>query len=67
VADLMQAALRWLADHTPTSAERLRLADGTPVVCGRSRTTATRSALAGWAGYGHDPSHHCFSGVPGCC
>ena len=30
------------------------------VVCGRWRTTATRSALAGWAGYGHDPSHHCF-------
>jgi hypothetical protein len=60
VADLMEAALRWLADHTPATAERLRLLDGTPVVCGRSRTTATRSGLAGWAGYGHDTSHHCF-------
>ena len=60
VAELMEAALRWLADQTPASAERLRLLDGTPVVCGRSRTTATRSELAGWAGYGHDTSHHCF-------
>jgi hypothetical protein len=59
-AGLLEAALRWLADHTPASSERLRLLDGTPVVCGRSRTTATRSDLAGWAGYGRDPSHHCF-------
>jgi hypothetical protein len=60
VTDLMQAALRWLADHTPATAELLRLLDGTPVVCGRSRTTATRSQLFGYAGYGHDTSHHCF-------
>jgi hypothetical protein len=59
-ADLMEAALRWLADHTPATVELLRLLDGTPVVCGRSRTTANRSQLAGWAGYGHDTSHHCF-------
>jgi hypothetical protein len=57
---LLEAALRWLADHTPATTELLRLLDGTPVVCGRSRTTATRSDLAGWAGYGHDTSHHCF-------
>ena len=56
----MDAALRWLADHTPATAELLRLLDGTPVVCGRSRTTARRSNLAGWAGYGRDTSHHCF-------
>jgi hypothetical protein len=60
LADLMEAALRWLADHTPATAELLRLLDGIPVVCGRSRTTAKRSNLAGWAGYGHDTSHHCF-------
>lgn len=30
------------------------------MVCGRSRATATRSGLAGWAGYGHDASHRCF-------
>jgi hypothetical protein len=59
-ADLMEAALRWLADHTPTTAELLRLLDGTPLVCGRSRTTAIRSNLFGFAGYGHDTSHHCF-------
>jgi hypothetical protein len=59
-ADLMEAAVRWLADHTPATAELLRLVDGTPVVCGRSRRTAQRSGLAGWAGYGHDTSHHCF-------
>jgi hypothetical protein len=39
---------------------RLRLADGTPLLWGRSRTTAVRSDLAGYAGYGHDTSHHCF-------
>jgi hypothetical protein len=60
VTDLMGAALGWLADHTPATAELLRLLDGTPVVCGRSRTTAKRSQLFGYAGYGHDPSHHCF-------
>jgi hypothetical protein len=59
-AELMQAALGWLADHTPATAELLRLLDGTPVVCGRSRTTARRSQLFGYAGYGHDTSHHCF-------
>jgi hypothetical protein len=57
---LLEAALRWLADHTPASSELLRLLDGTPLVCGRSRATARRSDLAGWAGYGHDTSHHCF-------
>jgi hypothetical protein len=60
LAWLLEAALRWLAEHTPASAERRRLLDGTPVVCGRSRTTTRRSGLAGWAGYGHDASHHCF-------
>jgi hypothetical protein len=60
VAWLLEAALRWLAEATPASAERLRLLDGTPVPCGRSRTTAKRSDLAGWAGYGRDASHHCF-------
>ncbi|KWW97324.1 Transposase IS4 family protein [Carbonactinospora thermoautotrophica] len=59
-ADLMEDALRWLADHTPATAEPLRLMDGTPVPCGASRTTARRSNLFGWAGYGHDTSHHRF-------
>ncbi len=39
-APLMEAALRWLADHTPGSAELLRLMDATPVPCGQSVITA---------------------------
>jgi hypothetical protein len=34
VAWLLEAALRWLADHTPDTAELLRLLDGTPGVPG---------------------------------
>jgi hypothetical protein len=59
-APLMEAALRWLADHTPGSAEMLRLMDGTPVPCGQSVVTAKRSDLAGWAGYGYCASHSRF-------
>jgi Transposase DDE domain len=33
------------------------LVDSTPVECGRSRETAKRSALAGWATYGYCASH----------
>ena len=56
-APLMEAALRWLADHTPGSAELLRLMDATPVPCGQSVITARRSNLFGYAGYGYCPSH----------
>jgi hypothetical protein len=59
-APLMEAALRWLADHTPGSAELLRLMDGTPVPCGQSVVTAKRSDLAGYAGYGYCASHSRF-------
>jgi hypothetical protein len=57
LAPLMEAALRWLADHSPGSAELVRLMDATPVPCGHSVITARRSGLAGWAGYGYCPSH----------
>jgi hypothetical protein len=57
LAPLMEAALRWLADQTPGSAELLRLMDATPVPCGQSVVTARRSGLYGWAGYGYCPSH----------
>lgn len=60
VADLMQAALRWLADHTPGSAEPLRLLDATPVPCGQSTITAKRSQLFGYAGYGYETAHSRF-------
>jgi hypothetical protein len=56
-APLMEAALRWLADQTPATAELLRLMDATPVPCGQSVITARRSDLFGWAGYGYCPSH----------
>jgi hypothetical protein len=59
-ADLLEDTLRWLADHTPATTELLRLVDGTPVPCGASRTTARRSDLFGYAGYGRDSSHHRF-------
>jgi hypothetical protein len=56
-AALMEAALRWLADQTPGTAEMLRLMDATPVPCGQSKITARRSGLFGWAGYSYCPSH----------
>lgn len=59
-ADLMDTALRWIAGCTPATAELLRLMDGTAVPCAASRVTAKRSDLFGWAGYGHDTSHHRF-------
>jgi hypothetical protein len=56
-APLMEAALRWLADATPATAELVRLMDATPVPCGQSVVTARRSDLYGYAGYGYCPSH----------
>ena len=56
-APLMEAALRWLAEATPGSAETLRLMDATPVPCGHSVITAKRPDLYGRAGYGYCPSH----------
>lgn len=56
-APLMEAALRWLASHTPASAELVRLLDATPIPCGQSVITARRSDLFGYAGYGYCPSH----------
>ena len=56
-APLMETALRWLAEHTPGSAEPLRLMDATPIGCGQSKTTTQRSNLFGWAGYGYESAH----------
>ena len=40
------------------------VADSTPVECGRSRETARRSDLAGWAEYGYCATHsRCFWGL----
>jgi hypothetical protein len=56
-APLLEAAVRWLGEHTPGSAEPLRLMDATAIGCGQSKTTAQRSDLFGWAGYGYESAH----------
>ncbi|HZA86305.1 MAG TPA: IS982 family transposase, partial [Acidimicrobiales bacterium] len=53
----LQALIRVLAEDTDVWADDPWLIDSTPVECGRSRPTAKRSNLAGWAGYGRCPSH----------
>jgi hypothetical protein len=54
---LLQQAIRDLARATDLWADPVWITDSTPVECGRSRDTARRSALAGWAGYGYSRSH----------
>jgi hypothetical protein len=56
-APLLEAAMRWLANRTPATAEPLRLLDATPIGCGQSKLTTKRSDLFGWAGTGYDSSH----------
>ena len=53
----LQALIRVLAEDTDVWADDTWLIDSTPVECGRSRPTAKRSNLAGWAGYGYCASH----------
>lgn len=56
-ADQLRALIRILATDTDLWADGLWLIDSTPVECGRSRPTAKRSQLSGWAGYGYCASH----------
>jgi Transposase DDE domain len=53
----LQAMIRLLGEDTDVWADDTWLIDSTPVECGRSRPTARRSNLAGWAGYGYCASH----------
>lgn len=54
----MQALIRMLAaGPVDVVHDDVWLIDSTPVECGRSRQTAKRSDLAGWAGYGYCASH----------
>ena len=46
-----------LAQHVPVATDDVWVVDSTPVECGRSRDTAKRSDLAGWAEYGYCASH----------
>ncbi len=54
---LMQHLTGHLARTCPSWTDDLWLVDSTPVECGRSRETAKRSDLAGWATYGYFASH----------
>jgi hypothetical protein len=64
-AVLMEAALRWLADHTPATTELL--VDGTPVVCGRSRTTASGRSWPAGPATATTPPITASTGAAGCC
>ena len=46
-----------LARDTSLWTDDVWVVDSTPVECGRSRETARRSDLAGWAEYGYCASH----------
>jgi Transposase DDE domain len=56
-AAMLRSVTRILAADTDAWADDTWLIDSTPVECGRSRPTAKRSNLAGWAGYGYCASH----------
>jgi hypothetical protein len=56
-APLVATILHAVALACPSWGDQWRLLDATPVPCGQSRQTRQRSELAGWAGYGYDPSH----------
>jgi hypothetical protein len=56
-AALITTLIRILAADTSLWADDVWVADSTPVECGRSRDTARRSDLAGWAEYGYCASH----------
>src|SRR5665811_1863141 len=53
----MRHVTAMLARSCPSYGDDLWLVDSTPVECGRSRQTAKRSDLAGWATYGYCASH----------
>ena len=56
-ADLVRTVIRCLAVDTSLWTDDVWVVDSTPVECGRSRETAKRSDLAGWAQYGYCASH----------
>ncbi len=53
----LRAIIRLLALDTEYWDDDTWVMDSTPVECGRSRPTALRSDLAGWASYGYCASH----------
>ena len=59
-AGLVRSVIRILAADTTLWTDDVWVVDSTPVECGRSRETAKRSDLAGWAEYGYCASHSRF-------
>ena len=57
LAGTIQAVIAHLATETGLWSDDVWIADSTPVECGRSRETAKRSDLAGFAEYGYCASH----------
>ncbi|WP_405628701.1 IS982 family transposase [Streptomyces sp. NBC_01174] len=57
---LVKKVIRLLATDTDFWFDHRWIVDSTPAECGRSRPTAKRSDLAGWAGYGYCASHSRF-------
>ena len=56
-ASLILHCIRVLAAAATVWTDDVWVVDSTPVECGRSRETARRSDLAGWAEYGYCASH----------
>ncbi|SNT19522.1 hypothetical protein SAMN05216252_11668 [Actinacidiphila glaucinigra] len=56
----VKRVIRTLARDTDFWHDTVRVADSTPVPCGMSRPTVSRSKLAGWANYGYCASHSRF-------
>ena len=57
---MLRAVIAHLVACTTRSSDDVWVVDSTPVECGRSRETAKRSDLAGWAEYGYCASHSRF-------
>jgi hypothetical protein len=57
LSTLMLHAMRYLAEHTDSNSDVVRLMDSTKIICGMSRETVKRSNLFGYCGYGYDASH----------
>ena len=53
----LRVVMRLLASESQSWFDDVWLVDSTPVECGRSRETAKRSDLAGYASYGYCASH----------
>lgn len=60
LAPTMAWVVAQLAAQTSIVGDDVWVVDSTPVECGRSRETAKRSDLAGWAEYGYCASHSRF-------